>query len=86
MSLLTGEPRAATVAAATDCSVLEITVEDFRRLVLADPDLVERVAGAVAARSVEIERHRAEGATYTPTEARQSLAARVRRFLRLGAS
>jgi len=86
MSLLTGEPRAATVAAATDCSVLEITVEDFRRLVLADPDLVERVAGAVAARRVEIERHRAEGATYTPTEARQSLAARVRRFLRLGAS
>ena len=35
MSLLTGDPRSATVRAATDCIVLEITVDDFRRLILA---------------------------------------------------
>jgi small-conductance mechanosensitive channel/CRP-like cAMP-binding protein len=87
MSLLTGEPRAATVAAATDCSVLEITVEDFRRLVLADPEVVERVAGAVAARRVELERHIAEGAvSAASTEPPQSFVARVRRFLRLASS
>jgi small-conductance mechanosensitive channel/CRP-like cAMP-binding protein len=86
MSLLTGEPRAATVAAATDCSVLEITVEDFRRLVLADPELVERVAGAVAARRAELERNRAEGAASAATEPPYSFVSRVRRFLRLAAS
>ena len=87
MSLLTGEPRAATVAAATDCRVLEITVEDFRRLVLTDPEVVERVAGAVAARRVELDRHIAEGAaTNASSEPPQSLVARVRRFLHLAAS
>jgi CRP-like cAMP-binding protein len=74
------------VAAASDCSVLEITVEDFRRVVLADPDVVERVAGAVAARREEIERHREKGAADAPTEPPYSLVARVRRFLRLAAS
>jgi hypothetical protein len=62
MSLLTGEPRTATVSAATDCTVLEITVEEFRRLVLADPAVVERVANAVATRRADLERHRVEGA------------------------
>ncbi len=84
MSLLTGEPRTATVMAATDCAVLEITVDDFRRLVLADPAVVERVAGAVALRRAELERHRAAGTERPETE--QSLVARVRRFLRLATS
>lgn len=83
MSLLTGESRTATVAAATDCSVLEITVEDFHRLVLADPAVVERVATAVARRREELERHRAEGSTAVTNEAPQGFAARVRRFLNL---
>ena len=69
MSLLTGELRTATVAAATDCSVLEITVEDFHRLVLADPAVVERVATAVARRREELERHRAEGSAAVTNEA-----------------
>ena len=43
MSLLTGEPRTATVTAATDCDLLEIDVEGFRSVVLANPSVVEHV-------------------------------------------
>jgi CRP-like cAMP-binding protein len=86
MSLLTGEPRTATVAAAGDCSVLEVTVEDFRRLVLADPVVVERSATAVETRRAENERHRAAGAAgAAPSEVPQNFVARVRRFLHLDA-
>ncbi len=86
MSLLTGEPRTATVAAAADCSVLEITAEDFRRLVLADPVVVERIATAVATRRAENVRHRAAGAaSAASSEPAQNFVARVRRFLHLEA-
>ncbi len=85
MSLLTGEPRTATVMAATDCAVLEITVDDFRRLVMGDPAVVERVAGAVAERRAELDRYRIEGPADAP-EPEQTFVARVRRFVRLATS
>jgi small-conductance mechanosensitive channel/CRP-like cAMP-binding protein len=87
MSLLTGDPRSATVTAVTDCAVLEITVEDFRGLVLADPAVVERVALAASTRGAELERHRAEGlAAPAGSEPPHTFVARVRRFLHLAAS
>ena len=81
MSLLTGEPRTATVVAGSDCRVLEIAVEDFRRLVLADPAVVERVVTAVNTRRAELDIRRAEGASAGPSEPPQSFLARVRGFL-----
>ena len=36
MSLLTGDPRTATVTAVTDCELIEIGADAFRRVVLAD--------------------------------------------------
>ena len=87
MSLLTGEARSATVTAATDCDVLEITAEHFRRLVLADPIVVERVAMAVGTRRAELDRHRAHGAAAAaPSEPPQSFVARVQRFFHLSDS
>ena len=84
MSLLTGDPRTATVTAVTDCMVLEIAVEDFRGLVLSDPAVVERVAMAASSRGAELERHRAEGVTAAAgSEPPQTFMARVRRFLHL---
>ena len=86
MSLLTGEPRTATVAAVTDCDLLEIDAAAFRRVVLADPAIVEAVAAAVGTRRAKLDRHRV-ARTSAPTEAPeapQSLMARVRQFLRLG--
>jgi hypothetical protein len=47
MSLLTGDRRSATVTAITDCELLEIGVDEFRRVVMSDAQSVERVAAAV---------------------------------------
>jgi small-conductance mechanosensitive channel/CRP-like cAMP-binding protein len=87
MSLLTGEPRSATVSAATDCELVELGADGFRRVVLADPALVERVAAAVVSRRTELEAHRLErGARSAAPEAPQTLVVRIRQFLRLSLS
>ena len=84
MSLLTGEPRTATVAAATDCDLIEIDAEGFRSVVLANPPVLEQVTGVAAARREELDRHReSHAAAPTTVEIRQSLLNRVRQFLRL---
>jgi CRP-like cAMP-binding protein len=84
MSLLTGDPRTATVTAATDCELVEIGADAFRRVVLADATVVERVTAAVAARRAELDQHRAARSIGSaPAEAPATLVARVRRYLRL---
>ena len=84
MSLLTGEPRSATVTAVTDCELLEIDAEAFRRLVLANPSVVERITAVAATRREELDRHRDTRAISTAaSDTRQSLLTRVRQFLRL---
>jgi small-conductance mechanosensitive channel/CRP-like cAMP-binding protein len=84
MSLLTGDPRTATVTAVTDCELIEIGAEAFRRVVLADAAVVERVTAAVATRRAELDQHRAARPTGSAVvEAPATLAARVRRFLRI---
>jgi small-conductance mechanosensitive channel len=84
MSLLTGEPRTATVMAATDCELLEIGADAFRRVVLADPAVVERISSAVSTRRSDLETHRATKVTpAAPIEPPHSFLARVRHFLRL---
>ena len=42
MSLLTGEPRTATVVARGDCTVLEIGADAFRAYVKSHPDVIDR--------------------------------------------
>ena len=84
MSLLTGEPRTATVTAATDCDVVEIDAEGFRSVVLANPTVVEHVTAVAAARREELDRHRETHAvSASKIETRQTLLIRVRQFLRL---
>ena len=84
MSLLTGDARSATVTAVTDCELIEIGVEAFRRVVLADAAIVDRVTAAVAKRRAELDQHRATRSSGSAvTETPQTLVARVRRFLRL---
>jgi CRP-like cAMP-binding protein len=84
MSLLTGEPRTATVVAEIDCELLEIDANGFRRLVLANPTVLERVTAATSARREELEHHRDTHAiTATAAETRHSLLTRVKSFLRL---
>jgi small-conductance mechanosensitive channel/CRP-like cAMP-binding protein len=84
MSLLTGDPRTATVTAVTDCELLEIDADAFRRVVLSDAAVVERVTAAVAQRRAELDQHRAtRTVSAAAAETPQTLVARVRRFLRL---
>ncbi|MQA30015.1 MAG: cyclic nucleotide-binding domain-containing protein [Luteitalea sp.] len=83
MSLLTGAPRTANVRASADSQLIELTVDAFRRFVLANPAAVEQVGMAVARRAAELEQLRAEGAAAPQAEPPQNFLARVRRFLNL---
>jgi CRP-like cAMP-binding protein len=84
MSLLTGEARTATVTAAADCDLLEIDVDGFRHVVLANPSVLERVTNVTSSRREELERHREAHAMAAATaDARYSFLTRVRQFLRL---
>ena len=84
MSLLTGAARTATVTAVADCDLLEIDADGFRRLVVANPSVLERVTSVTAARREELDRHRETHAIPAAVaEARHSFLTRVREFLRL---
>lgn len=84
MSLLTGDPRTADVSAITDCVLLEVAAETFRRVFLANPAVVEKVASVVHARRVELERTRQLApAEPAATAAPLSFLARIQKFLRL---
>jgi small-conductance mechanosensitive channel/CRP-like cAMP-binding protein len=84
MSMLTGDPRTASVRAIGDVAALEITAELFRRFALEHQGLVEHVTSVVAARRAGLEEARAAAAaTVVPAVSRHSLLERIQRFLRL---
>jgi len=53
MSLMTGEPRSATVTALTEARLLEVGKEAFGRILAAQPDLVEQLGAALQVRVSE---------------------------------
>jgi small-conductance mechanosensitive channel/CRP-like cAMP-binding protein len=53
MSLMTGAPRSATVAAVVETRLLEVGKESFRRILAAQPNLVEQLGAALQARQNE---------------------------------
>jgi small-conductance mechanosensitive channel/CRP-like cAMP-binding protein len=83
MSLLTGDPRTASVRAVGDCTVLEITADVFKAFVLRHPALVERIGAVIAERRAGIARARATVANLPPPESASSLVERVRKFFHL---
>ena len=84
MSLLTGEVRSASVTGVTDCDLLEIDADGFRKVILANPSVLERVTTVVSSRKGELDRHREMHVVIeTGDEGPQSFLARVRRFLRI---
>lgn len=82
MSLLTGEPRTATVLAVDDAEVIEIGADLFRRLAAAYPEAIEKIAEAAMIRRVGLEAARSS-ATGAATSETASLVSRMKRFLRL---
>lgn len=84
MSMLTGEPRSATVTASGDAVLLEITAERFRELAVRRPGFVEQVSDVVSARRAGLAEARAaadEAQANLP--AHTSLLSRIQRFLNL---
>jgi small-conductance mechanosensitive channel/CRP-like cAMP-binding protein len=53
MSLMTGAPRSATVAALVETRLLEVGKESFRRILAAQPNLVEQLGAALQLRQSE---------------------------------
>ena len=84
MSLLTGDPRTATVAAARDTVVFEIDADALRDVVLSQPDAIDAISRLVVARRAGLDAAQAaarDDAHLTAQSA--SLIDRMRRFLRL---
>jgi small-conductance mechanosensitive channel/CRP-like cAMP-binding protein len=85
MSLLTGDPRTATVSATRETLLIEIPADSFRKVALEHPAVLEAVTTAVVARRAGLDKIRAAAALRDGSLRDQSmtLMARVRRFLRV---
>lgn len=83
MSLLTGEPRSATVLARGETMVLELDAELFRRLGEESPQAVEQVGLAAVARRMELDRVRSVARGAAVADAPATFISRMKRFLRL---
>jgi small-conductance mechanosensitive channel/CRP-like cAMP-binding protein len=83
MSLLTGDPRSASVVARGDVVVLEIDAAVFRQLADEAPQAVEQVGVAAATRRAELNQARAASQNAGVVEAPATLLSRMRRFLNI---
>jgi len=83
MSLLTGDPRTASVVALGDVVALEIAADVFRQLADISPQTVEQVGIAAATRRAELEGARASAQTAAVVEAPANFLGRMRKFLRV---
>ncbi len=81
MSLLTGEPRTATVVARGDVVVLEIDAEDFRRLAAESPHAVEQIGVAAVTRRAELDHVREMSRGAVVAEAPATFITRMKKFL-----
>ena len=84
MSMLTGDPRTATVRAISDTRVLEVTAERFRDIALERPGLIEHISAVVGERRIGLDQARAAAAAAgTIATAKRTLFGRIQQFLRL---
>jgi small-conductance mechanosensitive channel/CRP-like cAMP-binding protein len=83
MSLLTGEPRTATVVARGEAVVLELDAALFRRLGEQSPLALEQVGLAAMTRREQLERARTAARGADIADAPATFLARMKRFLRL---
>lgn len=85
MSMLTGQPRSATVLAAGECRVIELTSTALREVVLDAPDVLDRITEVVAERRADLERQKAEAARvrFELDESKRTLMTRIQAFLRI---
>jgi CRP-like cAMP-binding protein len=83
MSLLTGEPRSATVRAKSDTALLVVEREGFDSLFKARPSIAEAISRILATRRSELQERRAEAAPAESDESRsRRLLARMKTIFR----
>jgi small-conductance mechanosensitive channel/CRP-like cAMP-binding protein len=87
MSLLAGEPRSATVRAASDLTVLVVDREVFKEIISAHPAILDPLSEIAAQRQAQQNEHRRSLAATSTTELNrqqvQRLRARIKAFFRL---
>ncbi len=85
MSMLTGDPRTATVRAVDDVQVLEIAAADMRLLAQSTPGLLEHISTVVSARRAGLAQAEATAAAAAAEQmqAPQTLLARIQAYLQL---
>ena len=83
MSLLTGEPRSATVLARGDTLVIEIDADQFRQLGATHPQAVEQIGAVAVARRTQLDEIRSAASGAAVADAPGTFIARMRKFLRL---
>ena len=81
MSLLTGDPRTASVAARTDCVVVEIAPDAFNQIASANPAAVMSITTLASERRGPLEQARLAAATVSQSVESAGLLARVRRWM-----
>jgi CRP-like cAMP-binding protein len=85
MSVLTGDPRAATVVAMEEVEAVEIGKQPFTTLVRDNPDVVARLTELLARRQLANEKLAAgAGHAERTAEARASVLRKLRAFFQLG--
>ncbi len=82
MSLLTGDPRTASVAARTDCSVLEISPDAFNQIAQMNPAALDRVTTLAADRRAPLEQARLAALAGSQSVTATGLLARMKRWIR----
>ena len=78
MSVLTGEPRTATVVALGDAALLAVDRDAFERILSAEPDLAQRLAETIARRRTALEAVRAEQEAVAMEAVASTLLTRIR--------
>jgi CRP-like cAMP-binding protein len=91
MSALTGQPRSATIRAATALAAIEISKDDLNAIFQADPSVMEKISLAVAERNAKNEVTRkglmsAEAHANVVAEQKASILSRMLRFFGRGAA
>ncbi|MFI5177275.1 MAG: cyclic nucleotide-binding domain-containing protein [Vicinamibacterales bacterium] len=81
MSLLTGDPRTATVVARGDSTVIELTADAFRAYVRSRPEVIDQLAEAATSRRRSLDEARAAASVHAVEP--RSLAHRMRQFFGL---
>jgi small-conductance mechanosensitive channel/CRP-like cAMP-binding protein len=85
MSLMTGEPRRATVVALGDVEAVRVDRDSFREVLARDPRVVDEIGSVLAERqaALDADAAAAAGRPQPPAERSRALVGRIRSFFRL---